>query len=256
MSAGKTRSDDAAPGARGKRLKWEPAALMVLVLGLGLWIAFGPGSKPKFPITPDALTQDVRIGNTRGLLEAFTPQGAAEPTLRLWITDGPNPPPLMSAAQARASLGSRVVDETLGQRRNWVFKTFNITSWTSVVWVGIGLIGQLAFSGRMVLQWIVSEKKRQSVISESFWWFSLFGGVTLFSYFVWRQDPVALLGQASGIVIYARNLRLIYKHKARQSRLSSETPGEPSDLSAQETANHSDSPRSVQTRGVSQKVGA
>lgn len=213
-------STSPAASPKSKRLKWEPAALMVLVLGLGLWIAFGPGSKPKFPTTPDALTQEVRIGNTRGVLEAFTPAGASQPTLRLWIKDGPNPPAPLSEAQARDMLGSRVVEETLGQKRNWVFKTFNITSWSSVVWVGIGLIGQLAFSGRMVLQWIVSEKQRKSVISESFWWFSLFGGVTLFSYFVWRQDPVALLGQASGIVIYARNIRLIYKHKSRVLRNS------------------------------------
>lgn len=209
--------------ARAKRLKWEPAALMVLVLGLGLWIAFGPASKPKFPLNKDALTQDVRIGNTRGVLEAFVPPGATEPTLRLWINHGPNPPAAMTPAQARATLGDSVVDETLGQRRNWVFKTFNITSWASVVWVGIGLIGQLAFSGRMVLQWIVSEKKRQSVISESFWWFSLFGGLTLFCYFIWRQDPVALLGQASGIVIYTRNIRLIYKHKARLARSAAQS---------------------------------
>lgn len=204
--------------AGGKRLKWEPAALMVLVLGLGLWIAFGPGSKPKFATAPDALTQDVRIGNTRGVLEAFTPAGQSEPVLRLWMRDGPQPPSTMTVSEARDRLGTAVVEQTLGQSQNWVFKTFNITSWTSVVWVGIGLIGQLAFSGRMVLQWIVSEKKRQSVISESFWWFSLFGGLTLFSYFVWRQDPVAMLGQASGIVIYARNIRLIFKHKARAAR--------------------------------------
>ena len=75
----------------------------------------------------------------------------------------------------------------------------------------------------MVLQWIVSERKRQSIITESFWWFSLFGAVTLFSYFVWRQDPIGILGQASGIVIYIRNLRLIYKHKRRVARAAAAT---------------------------------
>ncbi|MBL9032670.1 MAG: lipid-A-disaccharide synthase N-terminal domain-containing protein [Phycisphaerae bacterium] len=103
-------------------------------------------------------------------------------------------------------------------RRNPVFRVLNITSWANVVWVGIGLGGQIAFSGRMLLQWFISERRRESVITESFWWFSLFGALALFSYFVWRQDPVGILGQASGIVIYARNLRLIHKRRRRMAR--------------------------------------
>lgn len=201
-----------------KRVKWEPAALMALVLGLGLWIAFGPASRPSFPVRAGSLTQDVRIGNTRGVLEAY--HGASDQVFvfRLWTVGGPSQPKEMSGTQAQDLLGTRVVEETLKQRTNRVFRFFNITSWINLVWIGVGLFGQLAFSGRMVLQWIVSEKKRQSVITESFWWFSLFGGVLLFAYFVFRQDPVALLGQASGIVIYSRNIRLLYKQRARAAR--------------------------------------
>lgn len=201
-----------------KRMKWEPAALMVLVLALGLWIAFGPAGRPTFPTQPGSLTQTIRIGNTRGLLEAYRPQPGADHVFRVWMKDKTTAPRPMSRAEVEEHYGPTVVEQTLGIDRNFLFRTLNITSWVSVVWVGIGLIGQLAFSGRMVLQWIVSEKKRQSVISESFWWFSLFGGVTLFSYFVFRQDPVGILGQASGVVIYARNIRLIYKHKRRAAR--------------------------------------
>lgn len=202
-----------------KRLKWEPAALMALVLALGLWIAFGPAGRPKFPVAPGSLSQPIRIGNTRGLLEAVpAPDPAAERTFRVWMKDGPGQPRHLSRAEAEGLFGMPVIAETLEIRENWIFQTLNITSWVSVVWVGIGLLGQLAFSGRMVLQWIVSERKRQSVITESFWWFSLFGAVTLFSYFVWRQDPVGILGQASGIVIYIRNLRLIHKQKRRTAR--------------------------------------
>ena len=209
-----------------KRLKWEPGALMALVLALGLWIAFGPASSPSFPTAPDSTTQTVRIGNTRGLLEASRPNADAgsPPVLRLWISGAPQPPREMSIGEAEALLGPNVVAETLGSRRNWVFRALNITSWTNLVWVGIGLLGQLAFSGRMVLQWIVSEKRRQSVITESFWWFSLFGGLTLFSYFVFRQDPVGILGQTTGIVIYARNLRLIYKQRRRLERSAAAEP--------------------------------
>lgn len=200
-----------------KRTKWEPAALMALVLGLGLWIAFGPAGRPRFPTAEGALTQDVRVGNARGVLEARTPRGE-QWTVRLWMPGGPATPRELSIDEAEGLLGAKTVGDLLQTRRNWVFRTLNITSWASLVWVGIGLLGQLAFSGRMILQWIVSERHRRSVITESFWWFSLFGGVTLFSYFVWRQDPIGILGQASGVVVYARNIRLLRKQARRAAR--------------------------------------
>ncbi len=206
-----------------KRTKWEPAALMLLVLGLGLWIAFGPASKPKFPTAPDAITQEVRIGNTRGAFEAAKSIGTGgEYGFRIWVKDGPTPK-VMSRTETESLVGKSIVDETINSGSNWVFRTWafralNITTWTNMVWIGIGLLGQVAFSGRMILQWMVSEKHRKSVITESFWWFSLFGGVTLFSYFVWRADPVGILGQASGIVIYIRNIRLLRKHARRAAR--------------------------------------
>jgi lipid-A-disaccharide synthase-like uncharacterized protein len=207
-----------------KRLKWEPVALMVLVLGLGLWIAFGPASKPKFPIATDALTQEVRIGNTRGVLEASKTIGVGgDYGFRFWMKDGPNPPGVLTRADAAAFFGAPLLDETVAPSqswvlRTWVFRTLNITSWTSMVWIGIGLLGQVAFSGRMLLQWLVSERSRKSVITESFWWFSLFGGLMLFSYFVWRADPIGILGQAFGLVIYIRNIRLLRKHARRTAR--------------------------------------
>jgi lipid-A-disaccharide synthase-like uncharacterized protein len=204
-----------------KRTKWEPAALMILVLGLGLWIAFGPASKPKFPVDKDSPTFDVRYGNSRGELEAFKPSGAAEFSFRFWNSQNPSSPEIKSRAEAEAFWGKDEIAELLNTRHNWVFKTFrflNITSYVSLVWIGIGFLGQLAFSGRMILQWLVSEKHGRSVITESFWWFSLFGGITLFSYFVWRQDPVGILGQASGIVVYSRNIRLLRKHARRTAR--------------------------------------
>lgn len=201
-----------------KRFKWEPAALMALVLGLGLWIAFGPGGAPSFPVRPGALTQAVRIGTERGVLEAARDAGASEYTFRLHMPGMTDPAKIMTRAEAESILGPRPVEQTLGLRHNRLFRAFNITSWSSLVWIGIGLLGQAAFSGRMILQWIVSERRRVSVITESFWWFSLFGGVTLFSYFVWRQDPIGILGQASGIVIYARNIRLLRKQGRRAAR--------------------------------------
>jgi lipid-A-disaccharide synthase-like uncharacterized protein len=212
---------DPTPDAKRKRTKWEPAVLMAIVLGLGLWIAFGPASKPKFPIEKDALTMEERLGNSRGELEAYKPPGASDYSFRLWNVRGPKTPDVMTRAEVEKRWGKDNIEEMLSAEHNWVFKTFkflNISSWQSLVWVGIGFLGQLAFSGRMLLQWLVSEKHRRSVITESFWWFSLFGGLTLFSYFVWRQDPVGILGQAFGVVIYSRNIRLLRKHARRAAR--------------------------------------
>jgi lipid-A-disaccharide synthase-like uncharacterized protein len=86
------------------------------------------------------------------------------------------------------------------------------------MWVAVGFAGQMAFFGRMMIQWLVSEKQRKSVIPPLFWWLSLVGGVALFAYFAWRQDAVGVLGQTSGVVIYARNIRLIRKQRRREER--------------------------------------
>ncbi|MEL6498563.1 MAG: lipid-A-disaccharide synthase N-terminal domain-containing protein [Planctomycetota bacterium] len=102
---------------------------------------------------------------------------------------------------------------------------FNISTWGNFVWLAIGLSGQVAFFGRMFIQWVVSEKSRQSQVPELFWWLSFIGGVCLFTYFVWRVDVVGVLGQSTGVVIYARNLRLIKKQKRRDRRKAAETNG-------------------------------
>lgn len=200
----------------GKRLKWEPPAAMALVLALGLWLALGPALRPKLPVPPGATTVHVRISDTRGII-AVIPGAPGQPVqFQVLMPDSP-PSRVLSADEFRSVFGEKVYRESIGQR-NWVFRVLNITSWYNLVWVAIGFGGQVLFSGRMFLQWLISEKRRESVVTESFWWFSLTGALVLFSYFVWRQDPVGIVGQASGIVIYARNLRLIYKHKRRARR--------------------------------------
>jgi lipid-A-disaccharide synthase-like uncharacterized protein len=196
---------------------------MLLVMSLGFWIAFGPSSRPGFALRDGAVARDVRIGEERGVLEGVTEPDGSQ-TFRLMFRDQPATR-VMSRAEMEALLGPRVVAGALQARGNWFFRTLNVTSWAGVMWVGLGLLGQALFSGRMVLQWLVSERQSKSVITESFWWFSLLGGLILFTYFVWRQDPVAMLGQASGIVIYSRNLRLIYKQKRRARRDSGAEPG-------------------------------
>jgi lipid-A-disaccharide synthase-like uncharacterized protein len=95
----------------------------------------------------------------------------------------------------------------------WLETLFNITSPAGIIWVALGLGGQLLFSGRMLVQWISSEKSKRSVIPVSFWWMSLIGATMLLVYFIWRRDIVGILGQATGWFIYIRNLVLIRKAK-------------------------------------------
>jgi lipid-A-disaccharide synthase-like uncharacterized protein len=85
---------------------------------------------------------------------------------------------------------------------------------TEQVWLGIGLLGQALFSARFIVQWIASERRRESVIPRQFWYFSLGGGLTLLLYAMYRRDPVFILGQGAGLFVYARNLYFIHKRGA------------------------------------------
>lgn len=89
-----------------------------------------------------------------------------------------------------------------------------------------GFAGQAAFMMRFVIQWYVSEKKGRSHVPLAFWYFSLIGGLMLFTYATLRRDPVFMLGQALGLTIYIRNLVLIYRRRAR-IRARSRRPPQP-----------------------------
>ncbi|MCD6093577.1 MAG: lipid-A-disaccharide synthase N-terminal domain-containing protein [Candidatus Omnitrophica bacterium] len=82
-----------------------------------------------------------------------------------------------------------------------------------VLWLGLGLLGQFLFFLRFFSQWLVSEKRKESITPLSFWYFSILGGLLLLSYAIYRKDPVFILGQSLGIFIYARNLYFIYRKK-------------------------------------------
>lgn len=100
--------------------------------------------------------------------------------------------------------------------RRPLFAFLNITSPIGVAWVGLGLLGQVLFAGRMLVQWLASERHRRSVVPVAFWWMSLGGATLLVVYFIWRKDAVGVLGQATGWFIYIRNLSLIYRRRAAE----------------------------------------
>ena len=84
-------------------------------------------------------------------------------------------------------------------------------------WVLFGFLGQAAFSARFIVQWIVSEKNKESTIPVAFWYLSLMGGLILFIYALYKKDPVFVIGQGSGLVVYIRNLILIRKKQRAQA---------------------------------------
>lgn len=92
------------------------------------------------------------------------------------------------------------MSDPCGQPIGWVLVTF-------------GLLGQALFSARFLVQWIASERKKESVVPIHFWYFSLGGGLTLLIYAILRLDPVFIVGQAGGLLVYGRNLYLIWRKR-------------------------------------------
>ncbi|MBA2410010.1 MAG: lipid-A-disaccharide synthase N-terminal domain-containing protein [Gammaproteobacteria bacterium] len=91
---------------------------------------------------------------------------------------------------------------------------------TEIAWLIVGFAGQGLFGMRFIVQWISSERSKRSMIPISFWYFSLLGGCILSSYALYKQDPVFILGQSTGLLIYSRNLYFVYRER-RQTKLES-----------------------------------
>ena len=87
----------------------------------------------------------------------------------------------------------------------------NSLSTYEIIFLSIGFLGQGLFASRFIVQWIYSEKIGESKIPIVFWYLSIFGGLGLLTYAIFRKDPVIIIGQLFGIFIYLRNLILIYK---------------------------------------------
>lgn len=84
----------------------------------------------------------------------------------------------------------------------------------------LGFGGQFLFASRFVVQWVASERKGESVIPIYFWYLSLVGSLILLTYAIFRLDPVFIVGQSTGFLIYTRNLMLIYRKRATSRDLS------------------------------------
>jgi lipid-A-disaccharide synthase-like uncharacterized protein len=92
----------------------------------------------------------------------------------------------------------------------------NVLIWIETVphaWKLIGFAGQGLFAARFIVQWFQSEKEGRSVIPVAFWYCSIGGGLVLLAYAIYVGDAVFIIGQASGLIVYARNLWLIFRER-------------------------------------------
>lgn len=80
-------------------------------------------------------------------------------------------------------------------------------------WIIFGFLGQFLFFMRFLVQWVVSEKRGESIIPTAFWYLSIIGSIIVLSYAIHKLDPVFIVGQSVASVVYVRNLMLIYKKK-------------------------------------------
>lgn len=191
-------------------MKWQPVAAMLLLVGLALWLVLAGEDEP-ITVADGARAVQVRIGTGKGWLEVRDlPDGGHE--FRM-IYPGESAPAVLRDDDLRALLGERGLRLATQPEPNWAFRVLNISGWGGVAWVVLGFVGQALFFARMLVQWVASERRRESVVPIQFWWFSLLGGLMLFAYFIWRRDIVGVLGQTTGVVVYARNLRLIYRRR-------------------------------------------
>jgi lipid-A-disaccharide synthase-like uncharacterized protein len=91
-------------------------------------------------------------------------------------------------------------------------------TWVELFWLSFGFLAQTMFGMRFILQLIASERVKKSIVPETFWYFSFAGGSGLLLYAIHKADPVFMLGQGLGLIIYARNIYFIMRHKRLGAR--------------------------------------
>lgn len=126
-----------------------------------------------------------------------------------------------------------------------------MSNWT--YWLLFGFAGQALFTARFLVQWLASERKRDSVMPVAFWWLSLAGGTVLLIYVIHQKDPVLIVGQGMGVFIYLRNLRLIAKGKRRALKRQHRAAAQPQPQAA--AAPGKDTGREIAHKGTREMNG-
>lgn len=187
-----------------------PACLSLLALAAAL--AQAPAAAPS-PSTQQQTSSAVVL-DTQDRIGSFKVERDAQGKLQVYV-----PTPQGNVPQSPQAFFEALYRQQQEQKSSgFLFVLFNITSYWGLLWVSIGFIGQFLFTGRMIVQWLVSEREKKSIVPPTFWWFSLIGGAMLLVYFIWRKDIVGVIGQSTGVVVYARNLRLIQKQQRKLAK--------------------------------------
>jgi lipid-A-disaccharide synthase-like uncharacterized protein len=84
-------------------------------------------------------------------------------------------------------------------------------------WLAFGILAQLLFTARFIVQWLASEKAGRSVMPLAFWFLSIAGGGMTLVYGLVRREPIIIMGQALAVVIYIRNIMLIFRERRTRS---------------------------------------
>src|SRR5436190_22272972 len=97
-----------------------------------------------------------------------------------------------------------------------------------VLWKCIGFAGIATFGTRFLVQWIYSEKHKESKVPPIFWWQSLVGTFLCLAYFLRQRDSVGVAGYCLNVIPYTRNLMLVYRKRkcdAQAAARGFEVPG-------------------------------
>jgi lipid-A-disaccharide synthase-like uncharacterized protein len=120
----------------------------------------------------------------------FSELAKRDPALVAWLRSHPD-------QAGRLSAGPTLIESAVQAMRN--------------PWVLFGFAAQFVFMLRFIVQWVSSERKQRSHVPTVFWYLSIGGGLMLLAYAIYRRDPVFMFGQGLGLLIYFRNLVLIYR---------------------------------------------
>ena len=85
-----------------------------------------------------------------------------------------------------------------------------------VLWKIIGFAGIGTFGTRFLVQWVYSEKHKESRVPVIFWWQSLVGTFLCLAYFLRQQDSVGVAGYLLNVIPYSRNLILVYRKRREE----------------------------------------
>jgi lipid-A-disaccharide synthase-like uncharacterized protein len=85
-------------------------------------------------------------------------------------------------------------------------------------WLAFGIVAQLLFTARFIVQWIASERAGRSVMPMAFWMFSIVGGMMTLVYGLVKREPIIIMGQALAVGIYLRNVAFVLKERTAKVR--------------------------------------